>query len=68
MEKLTIEEIEAMPKDHLSAAEVSAAMGMSRRTFYRHAKELPFPFFKVGRRYFILKQPFLRYMRNGRNY
>lgn len=66
MDKLTLEEIEAMPKDHLTAAEASAVMNMSRRTFYRHIKEMPFPFFKVGRRYFIPKQSFLEYMRNGK--
>lgn len=66
MDKLTLEEIEAMPKDHLTAAEVSMAMGMTLRTFYRHIDELAFPFFKVGRKYFFPKQTFLEYMRNGK--
>lgn len=65
MEKLTIDEIEALPKDHLSAEEVSAAMGISRRTFYRHVNELPFASYKVGRKYFIPKHPFLEYLRSG---
>lgn len=66
MDKLTLEEIEAMPKDHLTAVEASSAMEMNVRTFYRHINELPFPFFKVGRKYFIPKQTFLEYMRNGK--
>ena len=67
MEKLTIEEIEALPQAHLSAAEASAALNMSTRTFYRHIGEMPFPYFKVGRKYFIPKQTFVEYMRNGKS-
>ena len=66
MDKLTLEEIEALPKAHLTAKEVSAAMSMNIRTFYRHIDDMPFPYFKVGHKYFIPKQSFLDYMRNGK--
>ena len=66
MEKLTIEEIERLPRDYITVSEASAAMGINAQTFYRHVSELPFPLFKVGRRYRIPKQPFMDYMRSGK--
>ncbi len=66
MDKLTLDEIEALPKDHLTAKEVSAAMGISRHAFYRYAKTMPFTILRIGKRYMIPKKPFLEYMRNGK--
>lgn len=66
MDNLTLEEIEALPKDFLSAKEVSAALGISTHAFYRHAEKMPFPIMTVGRRYKIPKKPFVEYMRTGR--
>ena len=66
MEKLTLDEIDKLPRDYITVFEASAAMGINPQTFYRHVSELPFPLFKVGRRYRIPKKPFIDYMRSGK--
>lgn len=66
MQKLTLKEIENISRDYITVSEASAAMGINSQTFYRHVSELPFPLFKVGRRYRIPKQPFMDYMRSGK--
>ncbi len=66
MANLTIEAIEALPKEFLNAEEAAAAIGMSRRLFYRCVESMPFPVLRIGRTYRIPKKPFIEYMRTGR--
>ncbi|MBQ7008805.1 MAG: helix-turn-helix domain-containing protein [Ruminococcus sp.] len=66
MDKLTLEEIEAMPKEFLTVNEVCAAMGIGRHSFYRYVYAMQFPVLKIGRVYRIPKQPFVEFLKNGR--
>lgn len=67
MANLTIEAIEKLPKEFLSAEEVAATIGMSRRLFYESAGSMPFPVLRIGRNYRIPKKPFIEYLRTGRS-
>ncbi len=67
MEILTLENIEALPRDYLTAKEVAAVMGISAALFYRKCGEMPFPVIKVGRSYRIPKRPFMTYMQTGQS-
>ncbi len=69
----TLEQIEALEKEMLTPAEVSAVMGMDAHAIRVRAhnadkggKGLPFPFFVVGARVRIPKRPFVAWMKTGR--
>lgn len=63
---LTLEEIELLPRDYLTAQEVAAALGISTSSFYKRHDIMPFPVMSIGRKYRIPKRPFLTYMRRGK--
>lgn len=66
MENLTLEEVEALPRDYLTAQEVAAVMGISCPTLYKLREQMPFPILRIGRNYRIPKKPFAAYMRTGK--
>ena len=66
LENLTLEEIEALPREYLTSHEVAAFMGISLNSFYRRHDKMPFPVLSIGRKYSIPKRPFLTYMRTGK--
>lgn len=65
MEALTLEEVEALPREYLTTREVAAVMGLSCNTLYKKFPDMPFAVLRVGRNYRIPKKPFVAYMRNG---
>lgn len=65
MEKLTLEEIESLPRDYITVREAAAVMGIAHSTLYSNYLQMPFPIFRVGRSFRIPKKPFVEYMRTG---
>ncbi|MDE6592079.1 MAG: hypothetical protein K2K57_03325 [Oscillospiraceae bacterium] len=66
MGKLTLEEIERLPREYITVKEAADVMGISFQTFYSRYNEMPFPVLRVGRNFRVLKAPFIEYMRTGR--
>lgn len=62
---LTVEEIEALPREYLTPKEAAEAMGISRKNFYKNHAKMPFPVRHYGKNYRIPKKPFLEYLRTG---
>ncbi len=67
MERLTLDEIEALPREYLTVKEVVSVMGISRHSFYKQRGKMPFTVLRVSRNYRIPKRPFIEYMRTGRS-
>ncbi|MCM1023970.1 MAG: helix-turn-helix domain-containing protein [Prevotella sp.] len=65
MKNITLAEIENLPRDYLTAQEVSAVMGIASSTLYKNYAEMPFPVLRIGRNYRIPKKPFLMFMKTG---
>lgn len=66
MKRMTLEEIENLPKEFITVREAVSVMGISCKMFYRNIDEMPFTVLKLGRNYKIPKQPFVEYVRSGR--
>lgn len=65
MEVMMIEEIEKIDRSFLTADEVSRALGISVKTFYRNKDKMNFPIVWLGGRIHIPKEPFLEFLRYG---
>lgn len=69
MERLTLEQIEALPQEVLTCAQVAPVLGANPATIHGQATDRPellgFPVIVAGRRVKIPKRPFLRFMREG---
>jgi hypothetical protein len=69
MERLTLEQIEALPQEVLTCAQVAPVLGANPATIHGQAMERPellgFPVIVAGSRVKIPKRPFLRFMREG---
>lgn len=66
MDRLTVEEIKEMEKDYLTAKEAASALGVARSTFYKYAKEMKFPVFRIGVQYRVHREPFLEFLTTGK--
>ena len=70
MERLTLEQIEALDTEVLTCAQVAPLLAANPATIHGQAMERPellgFPVSVMGRRVKIPKQPFVRFMREGR--
>ena len=66
MQRLTLEEIEAIPGEVLTAKQVSYVLGLDQDTIRGQARERPellgFPVICAGRKVKIPKRPFLEFM------
>lgn len=62
---LTAEDIEKISREYLTPKEAAAAMGISRKNFYKRHAAMPFPVRRYGKNYRIPKKPFLEYLRTG---
>lgn len=69
MERLTLEQLEALPGEVLTCAQVAPVLGANPATIHGQATDRPellgFPVIVAGRRVKIPKRPFLRFMRDG---
>ena len=65
MAALRIRDIEEIDRDYLTAEEAGEVLGISADTVRRQFEEKNIPIEKFGRNYRILKEPFLKYLRNG---
>ena len=69
MERLTLEQIEALPQEVLTCAQVAPMLGANPATIYGQAMERPellgFPVIICKRRVKIPKRPFIRFMKEG---
>lgn len=69
MERLTLEEIEALPNEVLTCAQVAPLLGANPLTIHGQATDRPellgFPVIVAGRRVKIPKRPFIRFMKEG---
>lgn len=67
MERLTLDQIEALPVEVLTCAQVAPLLGANPATIHGQATERPellgFPVIVAGSRVKIPKRPFLRFMR-----
>lgn len=70
MERLTLEQLEALPVEILTCAQVAPVLGANPATIHGQATDRPellgFPVIVAGRRVKIPKQPFIKFMREGR--
>lgn len=62
---MTIEELESLPRNWISAKEAAEVLGISTKTFYKYLKTGKFTFqnYDVGKKVKILKEPFIDYLR-----
>lgn len=69
MERLTLDELAALPVEVLTCAQVAPLLGANPATIHGQAVERPellgFPVIVAGRRVKIPKRPFIRFMREG---
>lgn len=69
MRRMTLEEIEALPSEVLTLAQVAPVLHLDQDTVRGQARTCPellgFPVIVAGSRVKIPKRPFLRFMRNG---
>lgn len=69
MTRLTLDELEALPREVLTCAEVAPVLGANPATIHGQATDRPellgFPVIVAGRRVKIPKRPFIRFMREG---
>lgn len=69
MERLTLEQLEALPVEVLTCAQVAPVLGANPATIHGQATDRPellgFPVIVAGSRVKIPKRPFLRFMREG---
>jgi hypothetical protein len=69
MERLTLDQLEALPAEVLTCAQVAPVLCASPATLHLQALERPellgFPVIVAGSRVKIPKRPFLRFMREG---
>ena len=69
MERMTLEQIEALPVEILTCQQVAPLLGANPATIHGQAMERPdllgFPVICAGRRVKIPKRPFVRFMREG---
>ena len=64
--KKTIEELQKIEKEFLTVREVAEFLGVSEKTMYRHYKDFPFRFEKMGSRILIPKRAFIEYVMRTR--
>lgn len=69
MTRMTLDELEALPVEVLTCAQVAPVLGANPATIRGQATERPellgFPVIVAGRRVKIPKMPFIRFMREG---
>lgn len=69
MERLTLEQLEALDTEVLSPAQVAPLLGANPDTIRGQARDCPwllgFPVIVAGRRVKIPKRPFVRFMRGN---
>lgn len=69
MERLTLDQLEALPAEVLTCAQVAPVLCANPATLHLQALERPellgFPVIVAGSRVKIPKRPFLRFMREG---
>lgn len=69
MERLTLDQLEALPAEVLTCAQVAPVLCANPATLHLQALERPellgFPVIVAGSRVKIPKRPFIRFMREG---
>lgn len=69
MTRLTLDELEALPVEVLTCAQVAPVLGANPATIHGQATDRPellgFPVIVAGSRVKIPKRPFIRFMREG---
>ena len=60
-----LKELEENERDYLTVREVAGVLGLSPATVRKQIEKQDIPIIRVGRNYRILKEPFLKYLRNG---
>lgn len=59
----TLEQLERLEKEFLTAGETAEYLGITRQTFLKHRQTFPFRVEKIGRKWLVPRRSFMDYIR-----